>query len=142
MTELIVMPRESALGTREIGQQYRLLIVEDDPDTGQGLRWILRNWGYQARLAETGEAALEIIAEALPDLILLDLGLPGKDGLELLELFRSDEATRRVPVIVLSAWSRDRVERLALDAGASVYIQKPDTDGQLHSVIQRLLNPV
>jgi two-component system KDP operon response regulator KdpE len=100
----------------------RVLIVEDDPGLARALAITLRSQGYEVAGAATGAAAIEAAASRHPDLLVLDLGLPDIDGMEVLRAVRGWSAT---PVVVLSARhdAADKVE--ALDAGADDYVTKP-----------------
>jgi len=99
-----------------------ILVVEDEPHIVRTLRINLRARDYDVESAGDGRSALQIIAERTPDVIVLDLGLPDMDGVEVLRRIRETSA---VPVVVLSARhdSDDKVE--ALDAGADDYVTKP-----------------
>ncbi|HHU10435.1 MAG TPA: response regulator transcription factor [Intrasporangiaceae bacterium] len=100
----------------------RILVVDDEPTIQRTLRINLRARGYEVETVGTGRDALMAVAETEPDLVILDLGLPDLDGVEVLRRLRR---TSRVPVIVLSArhQSDDKVE--ALDDGADDYVTKP-----------------
>ncbi|MFS0700227.1 response regulator [Cellulomonas sp. 179-A 4D5 NHS] len=100
----------------------RVLVVEDEPALARALAVTLRAHHYDALVAHTGAAGLEAVASKHPDLVVLDLGLPDLDGLDVLRALR---AWSGVPVVVLSArrTSDDKVE--ALDAGADDYVTKP-----------------
>jgi two-component system KDP operon response regulator KdpE len=100
----------------------RVLVVDDEPQILRALRINLRAREYEVTTAATGPEALEVAAKHPPDLVVLDLGLPGLDGLEVIEGLRG---WTTVPIIVLSgrADSTDKVE--ALDAGADDYVTKP-----------------
>ena len=100
----------------------RVLIVEDEPALARALAVTLRASRYEATVAHTGAGGLEAMASWHPDLVVLDLGLPDLDGIEVLRALRAWSA---VPVVVLSArqTSDDKVE--ALDAGADDYVTKP-----------------
>ena len=100
----------------------RVLVVEDDQDIADVLRRTLRQEGHEVRSAGDGEQALTAAAEFMPDLVILDLGLPKLDGVEVLRRLRSDDD---VPVLILTARSdlEDRVE--GLDTGADDYLVKP-----------------
>jgi len=100
----------------------RALVVDDEPQIRRALMLNLRVRGYDVDEAETGEQALELIAERPPDIVLLDLGLPGRDGISTLQLLRR---WSNVPVIVLTARDDDATKVRALDAGADGYITKP-----------------
>jgi len=100
----------------------RVLVVEDDSEIADVLRRTLRGEGHEVRIAGDGEEALVAAAEFVPDLVILDLGLPKIDGVEVLRRLRSDGD---VPILVLTARSEleDRVE--GLDGGADDYLVKP-----------------
>ena len=100
----------------------RILIVDDEPQIRRLLTLSLRRQGYVAEAVEDGEAALTALSSATWDLILLDLGLPDHDGLDLCREIRSWSA---VPIIVVSVRAQDREKVQALDAGADDYITKP-----------------
>jgi two-component system, OmpR family, response regulator MprA len=100
----------------------RVLVVEDDADIADVLRRTLRQEGHEVRTAGDGEEALASAAEFMPDVVILDLGLPKLDGVEVLRRLRSNDD---VPVLILTARSDldDRVE--GLDTGADDYLVKP-----------------
>src|SRR6202034_2453662 len=100
----------------------RVLVVDDEPQIVRALRINLRARSYEVSTAATGVEALDVAAKHPPDLVVLDLGLPGLDGLDVIEGLRG---WTTVPIIVLSgrADSTDKVE--ALDAGADDYVTKP-----------------
>jgi two-component system, OmpR family, KDP operon response regulator KdpE len=101
-----------------------ILIVDDDTELLQGLGMRLISAGYQVLVASDAPRALSASAAMQPDLILLDLGLRGEDGMTVLSHLRSTEATREVPVLVISA--RDvSWEGPVLAAGATGFFQKP-----------------
>lgn len=116
-----------------------ILLVEDDIDTSYGLRVYLEAHGYEAVTAPNGEEALALVKEVAPSLVILDLGLPGRDGFEVLRALRTAPETRETKVIVLSAWSPESHEELALDYGASMYMQKPEPGENLLEAIRFLL---
>lgn len=100
----------------------RVLIIDDEPQILRALRINLSARGYDVTTAATGAAALRAAAETRPDVIVLDLGLPDMDGLEVLAGLRGWNTT---PVIVLSARSDSAEKVAALDAGADDYVTKP-----------------
>ncbi len=99
-----------------------VLLIEDDPQIRRFLRASLPAHGYRLIESETGEDGLAQAATRTPDVVLLDLGLPDLDGIELMRRFREWSA---VPVIVLSARGLERDKVAALDAGADDYLTKP-----------------
>jgi len=114
----------------------RVLVVEDDTDIADVLRRSLRNEGYEVRTSGDGAEALDIAAGFMPDLVVLDLGLPGMDGVEVCRRLRSDGD---VPILMLTARSEteDRVE--GLDSGADDYLVKPFERQELLARIRALL---
>ena len=100
----------------------RVLVVDDEPQIRRALAVNLRARGYEVDLAETGEQALELAARHHPDVVVLDLGLPGISGVEVIQGLRG---WTRVPVIVLSVRESESDKVAALDAGADDYVTKP-----------------
>lgn len=100
----------------------RVLVVDDEPQMLRSLRLTLAGNGFQPLTAATGEEALGLLAHGLPDVILLDLMLPGIDGIEVCRRVR---ASSGVPIIVLSARDEEQMKVRALDAGADDYLTKP-----------------
>ena len=100
----------------------RILVVDDEPQILRALATNLRARGYDVELAQTGEAALTIAAKKHPELVVLDLGLPGIDGVEVIRGLRGWTS---VPIIVLSVRESERDKVAALDAGADDYVTKP-----------------
>lgn len=104
------------------GDHRRILIVDDEPQITRVLRTSLDAHGYDLRVANDGETALEIAKDWTPDLMITDLSMPNMDGLELCRRFR---AKSRAPIIVLSVKGEERTKVQALDAGADDYVTKP-----------------
>ena len=100
----------------------RILVVDDEPQLLRALATNLHARGYQVDQARTGEAALMLAASHHPDLVVLDLGLPGIDGLEVIAGLRG---WNTVPIVVLSVREREADKVAALDAGADDYVTKP-----------------
>jgi len=114
----------------------RVLVVEDDDEIAQAIQRSLRVEGYDVRIAADGEAALRSAAEFVPDLIVLDLGLPKIDGIEVARTLRADDDT---PILMLTA--RDSVEARVegLDSGADDYLVKPFERQELLARLRALL---
>jgi two-component system, OmpR family, KDP operon response regulator KdpE len=100
----------------------RILVVDDEPQILRALGTNLKARGYEIDLAPTGEVALTLAARHHPDLVVLDLGLPGIDGIEVIRGLRG---WTEVPIIVLSVREAERDKVAALDAGADDYVTKP-----------------
>ncbi|HXS43258.1 MAG TPA: response regulator, partial [Solirubrobacteraceae bacterium] len=118
------------------GRDPRVLVVEDDEDIAQALQRSLRLEGYEVRLAGDGEAALRTAITFQPDLVVLDLGLPKLDGIEVARRLRARDD---VPILVLTA--RDAVDARVegLDSGADDYLVKPFERQELLARLRALL---
>jgi len=116
-----------------------VLLVEDDPAARRGLELALRRLGYEVRLAETGEAALDGISRTAIDVVVLDVMLPGVDGFEVCRRLRRDSD---VPVIMLTARGDDFDIVAGLEAGADDYVVKPVQprvlDARIRAVLRRM----
>jgi DNA-binding response OmpR family regulator len=116
--------------------QGRVLIVEDDADIADVLRRLLRQEGHEPAIAPDGEAALALEREFSPDLVILDLGLPGIDGVEVAQELRN---RGDVPILILTARSDTDEVVQGLDAGADDYLVKPFERAELLARIRALL---
>ncbi len=105
-----------------MSETARVLVVDDEPQIRRALSINLRARGYLVDLAETGEQALELAARHHPDVVVLDLGLPGISGIEVIEGLRG---WTRVPIIVLSVRESEAAKVVALETGADDYVTKP-----------------
>jgi two-component system KDP operon response regulator KdpE len=106
-----------------MNRPYRILVCDDEPAVLRALGVALESHGYAVTAAATGEQAVARAAAETPDVILMDLGLPGIDGREAIRRLRA--FLRETPIIVLSAWGEDETKVEALDLGADDYIEKP-----------------
>jgi two-component system phosphate regulon response regulator PhoB len=103
----------------------RILLVEDEPDIAEVLQYNLEREGFEVESARSGDTALEAVRRRAPDLVLLDLMLPGLDGLELTRLLKRDGSTARVPIVMLTAKGEEVDRIVGLELGADDYITKP-----------------
>ncbi len=106
-------------------RKYRILCVDDSGDIRELIKIMLEQAGYDVSLSESGEDALKKISVEAPDLILLDIMMPGMPGMEVLKKIVSGEKTRNVPVIMLTVINEFSYIKQAMDLGASTYISKP-----------------
>jgi DNA-binding response OmpR family regulator len=118
-----------------------VLIVEDDPDIAEGLRYNLEREGLETRVALTGELGLSaaLDSKGAPALVILDLMLPGMSGMELCRRLRREPATRRTPIIMLTARASEADRVAGLDLGADDYISKPFSVRELLARVRAVL---
>ncbi|HYV03668.1 MAG TPA: response regulator transcription factor, partial [Blastocatellia bacterium] len=102
-----------------------IVIVEDDEDIAESIRYNLEREGFRVRVAATGEEALNLIFDRPPSLILLDLNLPHMSGFEMCRRLRAEAPTARVPILILTARTDEADKVLGLNIGADDYITKP-----------------
>lgn len=103
----------------------KILVVDDEEDLLELVRFNLAKEGYRVICAATGEEALELVREERPDMILLDLMLPGIDGWDVCRELKSDAKTARIPIIMITARSEDVDVVTSLELGADDYLSKP-----------------
>jgi two-component system, OmpR family, alkaline phosphatase synthesis response regulator PhoP len=117
----------------------RVLVVEDEPENRLLLQVILSTEGYQVTEAEDGRAALDAVQRERPDIILLDVMMPGMNGYAVLEQLRADPATASLPVIMLTALASGGNMQRAVEMGAQGYITKPFEPADLVQAIEATL---
>jgi two-component system phosphate regulon response regulator PhoB len=115
------------------------LIIEDEPDIGEILEYNLAREGYQTQVVSDGEEGYERVLRDSPDLVLLDLMLPGMDGLEVCRLMKADSVTRSIPMIMVSAKGEESDVVLGLGMGADDYIAKPFSPRELVARVRAVL---
>jgi DNA-binding response OmpR family regulator len=116
-----------------------ILIVEDDIDISRLVQRYLTRAGYTAEVVAAGDQALAAVRDHLPDLVLLDVMLPGLDGLEVCRTLRRAAATRTVPIIMLTARSEESDRIAGLELGADDYVTKPFSPNELVARVSALL---
>ncbi len=116
-----------------------ILVVEDEPAIQELIAYNLKQAGHQALRADNAEQALNLVSNALPDLVLLDWMLPGLSGIEFARRLRADKRTRTIPIIMLTARSDEQDKLAGLDTGADDYITKPFSPRELMARIKAVL---
>ncbi len=112
------------LPLRFMGRE-RILVIEDEPDIAEVLQYNLEKEGFEVATARRGDAGFDAVRRDSPDLVLLDLLLPGIDGLELTRMLKRDPLTSRLPIVMLTARGEEVDRIVGLELGADDYISKP-----------------
>ena len=131
--------------SREVRTTPKVLVVEDEPDLLDLVVYNLRKEGFKAVRAENGETALELARDERPDLILLDLMLPGLDGLEVCRRLRANETTSGIPIVMMTARAEESDAVVGLALGADDYVKKPfgvkELLARVRAVLRRTAGP-
>ncbi|MCK2182919.1 response regulator transcription factor [Halomonas getboli] len=117
----------------------KVLVVDDEPNIVLSLEFLMQQAGFEVMTAEDGETALTRVAETRPDLVLLDISLPGIGGFDVLERLRADPDLARLPVIMLTAHGREVEREKGLALGADDYVTKPFSTRELVERVKALL---
>lgn len=118
---------------------YHILIADSDPNMVVSLDYLMRRQGHRVQVAADGQAAWALMQATPPDLLILDVMLPGKTGFELLELLRARPQWEHLPVLVLTAKARETDIAKGLALGASAYMTKPFSTQALLAQVDALL---
>jgi len=127
------MPGERAHASRSV------LVVDDEPHIVLSIEFLLKQAGYHVRVAHDGDAAHRAVAEQPPDLILLDVMMPGRNGYEVCQSIRASPGGDRIKIIMLTAKSRDAEQEKGFAMGADAYVTKPFSTRDLVERVDRLL---
>ena len=117
----------------------RVLLIEDETNIAEAIRFILTRDGCEVEVLGDGAAALERLSGALPDLVILDLMLPGLSGLEVLAALRADRRTAALPVMMLTAKGQGRDREAAEKAGVSAFMAKPFANAEMRAKVRELM---
>lgn len=116
-----------------------ILIVDDEEDILELIKYNLKNEGYEILTAVTGERAIEVAKDYLPDLMVLDLMLPGVDGLEVTRYLKNNQETMDIPIVMLTAKGEESDIVAGLELGANDYMSKPFSPKELTARIRAIL---
>ena len=116
----------------------RVLLAEDEPNIVASLTFLLERAGFAVASEINGEAALDMALADPPDVMILDVMLPGLDGMEILRRLRASDAARGLPVVMLTAKGQREDRENALGAGADMFITKPFSNSELVAAVTRL----
>ena len=117
----------------------RILIADDEPNIVVSLEFLMKREGFEVQVAADGEAAMLAIAAQAPDLVLLDIMLPKKDGFEVCQRIRANPQWQAVKVVMLTAKGRDTEVSKGLALGADAYVTKPFSTKDLVGKVRELL---
>ncbi len=118
---------------------HSVLVVDDEPNIVLSLEFLINQAGYEVRVARDGEAALRAMEEKIPDLVLLDVMMPRRDGFDVCETIRANPAWKKVRIIMLTAKGRDIEREKGLALGADAYITKPFSTREAMGRIKQFL---
>jgi DNA-binding response OmpR family regulator len=116
-----------------------IVVVEDAREIANSIQSSLEHQGFRVLVAETGQAALDLVFDHPPDLLLLDIDLPGRIGFELCRRFREDAATTHVPILMLTAPAGESDELLGVELGVDDYLSKPFQTRELLARVNAIL---
>jgi len=116
-----------------------ILIIDDNRTNLKLAQLVLQTAGYNVSTALDADEALELLKSFRPDLILMDIQLPGMDGLELTRRLKSDSATRKIPIVALTAYAMKGDQQKTTDAGCDGYIGKPIDTRSLPQLVRQYL---
>lgn len=118
----------------------RILIAEDEPDIRELVAFTLRFAGHEVNTTANGEEALQVAAQTVPDLVLMDVRMPRMTGYDACRAMKADPSLRDIPVVFLSAKGQDAEIQTGLDAGAEEYLLKPFAPDQLVERVRNILS--
>ena len=119
----------------------RVLLIEDEPNIAEAIRFILGRSGLQVFVQADGREGLAAVATVQPDLVILDLMLPGMGGMDILLQLRKDPLTQDLPVMMLTAKGQGRDREAATRAGVSAFMTKPFSNAEMVAAVRALLGP-
>ena len=117
-----------------------ILIADDEPNIVISLEFLMKREGYRVSVARDGDAALALIRSEQPDLVLLDVMMPGKTGFDVCQAVRADEALSAVKILMLSAKGRDTDLAKGTALGADAYMTKPFSTRELADKVREMLS--
>jgi len=117
----------------------KVLVVEDYDDTREFMKFLLQDYGFDVSEAANGYEAVEAVKHQVPDLILMDISMPGMDGLTAARKIREQKGSRKTPIIAITAYG-EAARRKALEAGCDVSLSKPIDFEDLEPVLSRYLS--
>jgi DNA-binding response OmpR family regulator len=117
----------------------KVLIADDEPNIVTALEFLLKRAGYEVRCAANGDEALALVQSYAPDLVLIDIMMPGKSGYEVCQKMRERPEWRQIKIVMVTAKGREAEVSKGLSLGADLYVTKPFSTQELIAAIERLL---
>jgi len=118
-----------------------VVLVEDETNIAEAIRFLLSNEGWRVETLANGSNAVDVIRNTGPDLVMLDVMLPGKSGFEILHDLRADPAFDALPVLMLTARGQSRDREMAEKAGVSRFMTKPFSNSEMLDAVRELTTP-
>lgn len=134
-------PRKVSDAGQQTESKFLILVVDDSADNLAVISLYLQHQGYRVVTANNGEDAVNVATQMLPNVILMDINLPGLDGLGATRRIRETEALRDTPVVAITAFGTEGFQRAAYDVGVAGYLTKPLDLDRMHQLVVRLLSP-
>jgi len=125
-------------GARLEGEGRHVMLIEDEPNIAEAIRYVLMRDGFRVSLHDDGTEAVARVRAAVPDVLILDLMLPGVSGLDILSALRADPGMAGLPVMMLSAKGLGRDREAATRAGANVFMTKPFSNADMLAQVRAL----
>ncbi|WP_369813515.1 MULTISPECIES: response regulator transcription factor [Thalassospira] len=122
-----------------MNERPKVLIAEDEETIVESLSFLMEKEGYDVRVATDGQTAISMIARDAPDMVLLDVMMPGCDGFEVVRAVRSDANTKLIPIMMLTAKTREVDRRKGLELGVDDFVTKPFSTRDVVSRVRALL---
>lgn len=116
-----------------------VLVIEDEPNIIEAISFILSRDGWSVSTHSNGHDAVGVVQNAMPDLVILDVMLPGKTGYDILRELRSEDATQGLPVLMLTAKGQVKDREMAERAGASRFMTKPFSNAEVLNAVRELV---
>lgn len=120
------------------GTEKHVILVEDEVNIAEAIRFLLSQDGWRVETLANGQSAFEVIRRAMPQLVILDVMLPGRSGFEILHDLRADPACAALPILMLTARGQARDREMALKAGVSRFMTKPFSNAEMLDAVRAL----
>ena len=117
----------------------RVIVVDDDKEIREIVTFVLKRNGFEVAVASNGQQLQQLLAEKLPDLIILDVMMPGQDGYQIFNTLRNEVQTQQIPVMIMTAHTENIYERISVDLGAAEHVTKPFHPLDLAEKVKTLL---